>query len=164
MPPIWRELRFEMKLFDAPIFRISMEVSNSWPAAIKSTTTLMPEWRVGSVSKAFPYLMKRRQTEIPLVITNTRTHTDSKRQMLAMSVPAAGLVPAALITEARAHEHVLVDPSTQAVNVWRHLVLGLHQRQNQLQSLGPVSGVIPPDRARHFFFFNMTSCKSLCPR
>lgn len=45
-------------------------------------------------------------------------HTHGQpRQMEALSVPAAGLVPAALVTEARAHEHVLVDPSTQAVNV-----------------------------------------------
>lgn len=33
------------------------------------------------------------------------------------AVPIAGLVSAALISEPRAHEHVFVDPSTQAVDV-----------------------------------------------
>lgn len=60
-------------------------------------------------------------------------------------VPAAGLISAALVTEARAHEHVLVDASAQAVDVGRHLVPGLRKGQNQLQSLDTVSGVIPPD-------------------
>lgn len=41
---------------NAPSLRNSIDVSNSWPAAIRRTTLLMPEWRVGSVSKAFPYL------------------------------------------------------------------------------------------------------------
>lgn len=84
MPPISviirRRLRFKMKLFQAPILRISMEVSNSWPAAIRSTTTLMPEWRVGSVSKALPYLIKKGHT---LVIAHTRAHT--QRQSVCTS-------------------------------------------------------------------------------
>lgn len=79
-----------------------------------------------------------------------------------MFVPAAGLIPAALITKARAHEHVLVDPSAQAVNVGRHLVPGLHEGQNQLQSLGPVSGVIPPDMASIYFFFLIRVLTNLC--
>lgn len=45
-------------------------------------------------------------------------------------VPIAGLVSAALIGEPRAHEHVFVDPSTQAVDVGRHLAPRLHDRQN----------------------------------
>lgn len=45
-------------------------------------------------------------------------------------VPIAGLVSAALIVEPRAHEHVFVDPSTQAVDVGRHLAPRLHDRQN----------------------------------
>lgn len=64
-------------------------------------------------------------------------------------VPVAGLISAALVTEARAHEHVLVDASAQAVDVGRHLVPGLCKGQNQLQSLGTVSGVIPPDTGSH---------------
>lgn len=50
-----------------------MEVSNSWPAAIRSTTTFMPEWRVGSVSKALPYLIKIRNPFSD--VTHTHTHT-----------------------------------------------------------------------------------------
>lgn len=134
-----------------------MEVSNSWPAAIRSTTTLMPEWRVGSVSKALPYLIKKGHT---LVIAHTRTHT----QRQSVSVPAAGLISAALITEARAHEHVLVDPSTQAVDVRCHLVPGLHKRQDQLQSLGTVSRVIPPDMGSCLFFKHGLSQSSEVPR
>lgn len=41
--------------------------------------------------------------------TEPQTHT--------LVIPIAGLVSAALISEPRAHEHVLVDPSTQAVDV-----------------------------------------------
>lgn len=82
---------------------------------------------------------------------SNHTHTAKANEKGSLSVPVAGLIPAALITEARAHEHVLVDPSAQAVNVGRHLLPGLHKRQNQLQSLGPVSGVIPPDMASVFF-------------
>lgn len=83
---------------------------------------------------------------------DTHTHTAKAKanEKRCVFVPAAGLVPALLITEARAHEHVLVDPSAQAVNVRRHLVPGLHKGQNQFQSLGPVSGAIPPDVASIF--------------
>lgn len=39
-----------------PIFLSSTEESKSCPAAISSTTLLMPECREGSILNAFPYL------------------------------------------------------------------------------------------------------------
>lgn len=60
------------------------------------------------------------------------------------AAPVAGLVSAVVVGEAGADEHVFVDASAQAVDVRRHLASRLGQRQNQLQGLGAVSGMIPP--------------------
>lgn len=62
----------------------------------------------------------------------------------AAAAPVAGLVSAADVGEAGADEHVFVDASAQAVDVRRHLASRLRQRQNQLQGLGAISGMIPP--------------------
>lgn len=126
----------------APSLRNSIDVSNSWPAAIRRTTLLMPEWRVGSVSKAFPYLgsfIKKKKYDINASFLNC-----GKLCMAKFGIPIAGLVSAGLISERWAHEHVLVDASTQAVDIWCHLVPWLHNWQNFFQSLFTISGLIPP--------------------
>lgn len=61
--------------------------------------------------------------------------------------PVARLVSAALVSEARAHEHVFVNASTKAVDVRRHLAPGLHDGQDYVQSFCTISRLVPPDVA-----------------
>lgn len=66
------------------------------------------------------------------------------RQQGERGAPVAGLVSALLIREAGTDEHVLVDASAQAVDVRRHFAPRLHQRQDELQGLDPVTRLVPP--------------------
>lgn len=64
-----RAVKLNEEHTNTPIFRSSIEVSNSCPAAIRSTTSLIPECKVGSISKAFPYLQDNIKIETQDIIT-----------------------------------------------------------------------------------------------
>lgn len=110
---------------------------------MRRTTLLIPEWSVGSASKAAPYLGHKHVDwwlhEQNQRIWRTETETETVEDW-----PVAGLVSAGLVREPRAHEHVFVDPTTQTQEVRCHLVSCLHYGQNGVQSFGPISGMIPP--------------------
>lgn len=53
-------------------------------------------------------------------------------------------VSARRVSEVRLQEHVLIDPSHQAVDVRGYLLLALHQRQHYVQSLLSVARQVPP--------------------
>lgn len=76
--------------------------------------------------------------------TEQDTVGESRSQDTQAVVPVAGLVSAALIREAGAHEHVFVDASTQAVDVRHHIDPGLHDGKNDLQGLGAIAGLVSP--------------------
>lgn len=58
--------------------------------------------------------------------------------------PVCAAVSALCVGEVRLQEHVLVDPSHQAVDVRGHLLLTLHQGQHNVQGLLPVARQVPP--------------------
>lgn len=71
-------------------------------------------WRVG---EWLPY------------INVTHMHMDHTHSPVCTAVSALG------VSEVRLQEHVLIDPSNQAVHVRGHLLLTLHQGQHYVQSL-----------------------------
>lgn len=102
--------------------------------------------------------------------------------------PVSATVSALCVSEVRLQEHILVDPSHQAVDVWGHLLLAFYQRQHYIQSLLSVTRLVPPSfiymqkkentlesqTCKHFnseIFFNvkekqwsksLSSCEQVC--
>lgn len=62
-------------------------------------------------------------------INVTHMHRDRTHSPVCAAVSALG------VSEVRLQEHVLIDPSNQAVHVRGHLLLTLHQGQHYVQSL-----------------------------
>lgn len=78
-----------------------------------------------------PYEQKSNTTYVParrqMGIASLKTRPSPNKKA---AVPIAGQVSAALVSKPGAHEHVFVDPSTQAVGVRCHLTPRLHNRQD----------------------------------
>lgn len=58
--------------------------------------------------------------------------------------PEASLITAVHIFEARTHEHVLINASTETVHVWGHRLSRLYYGQDDGQGLFTITRVIPP--------------------
>lgn len=61
-----------------------------------------------------------------------------------MSSPEYALISAIGVHEMRVQEHVLIDSANQAINIRRHLLIGVHQWKHNVQSLLSVAGQISP--------------------
>lgn len=127
-----------------------MELSNCWPATMRRTARLIPEYRVGCSSKPFLYLTGGRG--------NTDEYTQVNNKMWIRCIyfcvfsPLNGVVPVFSVFAVRVEKNVLVDSSTEAEHVWCRMFAGLQHLQHHSESLLPVSRSIPPAR----------TCKNSC--
>lgn len=137
----WEQVKGGIRL---PIFLSSMELSNCWPATMRRTARLIPEYRVGCSSKPFLYLTGGRG--------NTDEYTQGNNKMWIRCIyfcvfsPLNGVVPVFSVFAVRVEKNVLVDSSTEAEHVWCRMFAGLQHLQHHSESLLPVSRSIPPAR------------------
>lgn len=129
-----------------------MELSNCWPATMRRTARLIPEYRVGCSSKPFLYLTGGRG--------NTDEYTQGNNKMrirciyLCVFSPLNSVVPVFSVFAVRVEKNVLVDSSTETEHVWCRMFAGLQHLQHHSESLLPVSRSIPPAR----------TCKNSCAK
>lgn len=105
----------------------------------------MPEWRLGSTSKALRYLGQSRWTQAGLMPTASSYCPLTQPQFTWLyPLPVIGLLTMAGILEARAEEHVLVNATTHAVEVRCNGAPLLDQWQQHSQRFLPVPRPVPP--------------------